>query len=73
MLVTSCPSKVPLPWKDTSIRVCPAEGVKTLVPVILPDISPIWSPNAMGVISSFFQPASLLGRATLPPKRMMPP
>jgi hypothetical protein len=53
MLVTSCPSTVPLPWKGTSIRVCPAEGVITLVPVILPDNSPIWSPNAMGVISSF--------------------
>src|SRR4051794_35654728 len=61
MSVMSCPSRVPLPWKDTSIRVCPAEGVITLDPVILPDTSPIWSPNAMGVVSSF--PTRFLIRA----------
>src|SRR5215212_588569 len=53
MSVMSCPSIVPLPWKDTSIRVCPAEGVITLVPVIVPDASPIWSPNAMDALFSF--------------------
>jgi hypothetical protein len=54
MSVMSYPSSVPLPWKETSIRGgCPAEGVITLVPVTLPDASPIWSPNAMGALSSF--------------------
>jgi hypothetical protein len=58
----SCPSNVPLPWKDTSIRACccvPTMGVITLVPVTLPDASPIWSPNAMGALS--FLTASLDG------------
>ncbi len=61
MSVMFCPSRVPLPWKDTSTRTCCCvpEGVMTLVPVILPDASPIWSPNAMGALS--FLTASLDG------------